>query len=255
MTLHNTAIDLDRAQATLDRDGHVTLPELLSDDETESLNLLTRSICESERLSGRHYIYGSANQRVWCLPRFGDSFMDLAEHPVVTKLIAHLLGPGYILSNLTAHVLGPGGRAMPPHWDQSWAPRPWDYPLVAQAIWMLDDFTTLNGATRLVTGSHLMNEVDAQGAASHAAVSPSGSCLIYDGRLLHAAPTNTTDRNRTAILAYYSRSWIRQQENFSLSIPASLQSNLTAESRQLLGLSYCGHANMVVGPPEGLERY
>jgi ectoine hydroxylase-related dioxygenase (phytanoyl-CoA dioxygenase family) len=243
------------AREALDRDGHVTLPELIPRSEVSRVEVLTRSICESELLAGCDYTYGETNQRIWCLPRFGQSFMKLAEHSLLTKLITHLLGPDYILSNLTAHVLGPGGRAMPPHWDQSWAPRPWKYPLVAQAIWMLDDFTASNGATQIVTGSHLMDEADALEAPSHPALGPAGSCLVYDGRLLHAAPTNTTDRSRTAILAYYSRSWIRQQENFSQSLTKNVQASFSASRRRLLGLEFCGHANMVVGPPAGRERY
>jgi hypothetical protein len=45
------------------------------------------------------------------------------------------------MSSLTANVTGPGGHPMYLHDDQDYVPLPWPpFPLVANIIWMLDDF-------------------------------------------------------------------------------------------------------------------
>ena len=55
------------------------------------------------------------------------------------------------------------------------------------------------------------------------ATAPKGSCLIFDGRLLHGTGVNTTNRPRRGLLFYYCRGWIRQQEKYILSLSKNLE--------------------------------
>ena len=65
----------------------------------------------------------------------------------------HLLDPMFLMSSITANITGPGGHPMYLHYDQDYVPGPWPpFPLVANIIWMLDDFTEGNGA---VSYTHL----------------------------------------------------------------------------------------------------
>ena len=76
---------------------------------------------------------------------------EQAMDPERQHLMNHLLGFGWLLSNIDANIAGPGGNPMFLHADQSFAPPPWPpWPMVANAMWMLDDFTDENGATRVV---------------------------------------------------------------------------------------------------------
>lgn len=67
----------------------------------------------------------------------------------------HLLGERVLLSNINANIAGPGGGKMVLHADQGYVIPPWPpEPLVANVIWMVDDFTEDDGATLMVPGSH-----------------------------------------------------------------------------------------------------
>ncbi len=60
----------------------------------------------------------------------------------------------YFLSSFHANILGPGCPKQKLHIDTP-VPEPLpDWPIKANSIWMLDDFTILNGATEVVPKSH-----------------------------------------------------------------------------------------------------
>ena len=89
----------------------------------------------------------------------------------------------------------------------------------------IDDFTTENGATRLLPGSHKTagpvdygtdyRKVDAMIPAEMRA----GSVVAFDGALLHQAADNESDAPRLGLQVSYCAPWIRPFTNFFLSIP------------------------------------
>jgi len=254
------------------------LPPLTSDPEVATGHLLDYGACRLEGALGRDdlaelreavaqaaadnaasgdaYVYSDgANQRIWCLFNRGECFIRLAENPQALAIIRTVLGHDALLSNLSANVTGPGGRAMMPHWDQDWAQRPWPYALVAHVIWMIDDFTEENGATLLTTRSHLAERAGG-GADMVPATGPAGTALIVDGRTWHGTgPNRSAGDRRIGILAYYCRSYIRQQENMSLSLRTDVREQLSQARRELFGLGFHRYLNMVGGPPASLPRY
>ena len=117
--------------------------------------------------------------------------------------------------------------AMYLHSDQDYVPLPWPpFPLVANIIWMLDDFTEENGATRFIPGSHHEDHtgwtpdvMNRRSGETVAVGGRAGSLVCLDGRVLHQTGANATiGQLRHGIIAYYCQPWIRQQENASLSI-------------------------------------
>ena len=70
----------------------------------------------------------------------------------------HLLGPDYTLSTLTSNIIDPGAPDGGYHVDSVLGSMPEplpSFPLVANSLWLLDDFTPENGGTRHVPGIHL----------------------------------------------------------------------------------------------------
>jgi ectoine hydroxylase-related dioxygenase (phytanoyl-CoA dioxygenase family) len=86
--------------------------------------------------------------------------------------------------------------------------------MVMTAIWMLDDFTIDNGATRIVPGSHTITEPLAKMLAQPLARHPreivitgrAGSVLIFNGHLWHSGRKNESDGPRRCVQMVVQRS-------------------------------------------------
>src|SRR5205814_506285 len=110
----------------------------------------------------------------------------------------------------------------------------------ANIVWMLDDFTVENGATRIVPGSHrkgrwpmLGEDVDAIPITGRA-----GSALCFEARTWQqTGPNVTTDQYRHALLTYFCRPWIRQQENLTVSLRPDVVAGASQRFRELVGFS------------------
>ena len=176
------------------------------------------------------------------------------------ELVGHVLGPGFLLSNVNANIAGPGGKPMFLHSDQDYVPAPFPpYALVCNIMWMIDDFTAENGATRIVPMSHLRFRPPnyAKRYESVPVTAPRGTMLVLHGALWHQTGANTTrDEKRRGILAYYCRPFMRQQENFFESLRDEVRTRATPRLRQLLGYEmWLGGVGAIGGLPRNAPRF
>ncbi len=268
MTSVTDAAALESAFLALSRDGYAVVPDVLSHTEVQRVRSRLVDVARAERLAGidrnPKWEDGPNNQRVFGLLNKGIEFADLLEHPVAMALMAHLLDPMFLMSSLTANVTGPGGHPMYLHYDQDYVPLPWpSFPLVANIIWMLDDFTEENGATRFIPGSHHEDhtgwtpDVMSRRSGETVAVGGrAGSLVCLDGRVVHQTGANATvDQLRHGVIAYYCQPWIRQQENASLSILPEVWPTLSSRVRELVGLQMYHGLGCVSGPTQRGFRY
>ncbi len=211
---------------------------------------------------------GGINQRLWMLVNKGQCFRDMVVHPLVDELIGHILGPRFILSTHSANIAKPGGKRMGLHTDQWWMPQPVapgsDYvrpseisrvpassalepdmslgiapAVVANTMWMLSDFTTNNGATEFVSGTHL------SGAQPHPTeqadypieqlVGSAGSLAVFDGRLWHGTGAHTGGEDRLGVLGTFCAPQFRAQENQVLGLDRDLWPQLSDKMKERLG--------------------
>ena len=255
--------DRSQAHADLAEHGYCLIEGALAPDRLAALADRISELAALEVAEGTDYVYeDGANQRVWNLLNKGEIFEALAEDRLVLGLMEHLLGFGFLLSNLDANIAGPGGKPMFLHADQSYVPPPWPpYPMVANAMWMLDDFTPENGATRVVPGSHKLKgnldfKPDGSPPDTVPVCGPAGTVMVFEGRLWHQTGANTTaDQRRRGILAYYCRPFIRQQENFFVSLRPDVLARATPRLRQLLGWEQYFSLGMIDGMPRDAMRY
>src|SRR6476659_3316902 len=87
-------------------------------------------------------------------------FAELAIHPLALAFVEAELGESCLLSALLAINLHPGETVQPWHFDDSGAKVPRPRPaLGVSTFWAIGDTTELNGATEIIPGSHLWEDL------------------------------------------------------------------------------------------------
>jgi ectoine hydroxylase-related dioxygenase (phytanoyl-CoA dioxygenase family) len=102
----------------------------------------------------------------------------------------------------------------------------------------IDDFTTTNGATLLVPGSHqrsLAPDHEEMEATAVPAVCPAGSMIAFDSTLWHAAGVNRSGRDRLAINQQFTRSFIQPQVDYVRALGDEIVLRREPRTQQLLG--------------------
>lgn len=113
-----------------------------------------------------------------------------------------------------------------------------DMPLLLNTLVMLDDFTTDNGATYMLTGSHKRAEKPNDAAfyaAAERTVGPAGSVLVFNSNVWHAGGDNTTDRARRSVTPMYCKPFIKQQYDYPRAVGYDRGDELAPHTRQILG--------------------
>ena len=85
---------------------------------------------------------------------------------------------------------------------------------------------------------------------------PAGTVMVFEGRLWHQTGANVTaSERRHGILAYYCRPFMRQQENFFVSLRPEVLERATPFLRRLLGWEHYFSLGMIDGMPREGFRY
>ena len=216
--------------------GYAVLPSILSEAQVKQLIASVDTRAELERNEKTEW-FSHGNQRIFNLVNKGCEFLALIDHPIALELVERCIGPEALLSSLTANIALPGNKPQSLHADQGHLPEPWLRAEAVNLVWVLDDFTVENGSTRIVPGSHVIGVAPrACDVPTIPVIADSGSLVCLDGRVWHGTGHNSSSGGiRRALFGFYSRPYLRQQENFARSLDATVRRSLTAERRRLLG--------------------
>jgi len=174
----------------------------------------------------------------------GDVFVECVIDPGVREYVGHVLGARFKLSSLNARSANPHGEdAQPLHVDAGALPDERGY-WVCNTVWMLDDFTTENGALRVVPGSHrggrrpqdALADLHAPHADEVLVTGRAGDLVVMNSHLWHGGTANRTDRARLAMHAFYCR-WDKPQQQYQKALlRPETQAALPAAARLVLAL-------------------
>lgn len=228
--------------------GFVLFKNVLSITEVSALLDHLEALWQAEGKSAGAENYIEAGvRRLANLAAKGEIFRSIFGHPLVLETAELVMGPDFHLSMLNARDVPPGaGANMPFHADTDQHRRPDQTGYNAfTAIWMLDEFTQENGATRLVPGSHRSNLLPKESVHDVFAPHPeevvvageAGDVLVFNGHCWHTGGANVTDKHRRAILAHYLRGDIELGPKRRQHISAEYAAQLTPRERALLDLN------------------
>jgi ectoine hydroxylase-related dioxygenase (phytanoyl-CoA dioxygenase family) len=107
----------------------------------------------------------------------------------------------------------------------------------------MNDFTDANGATRVIPGSHRREDrLQFTYADTVPAEMPAGSVLFYTGALYHGGGANRSQEVRHGLNVTYAVSWLRQEENQYLSVPADIARTLPEPLLRVMGYARGAYA-------------
>lgn len=170
----------------------------------------------------------------------GEIFERAVAMPEVLEAVGAVLGPEFKLSSLNVRTALPhNGVSQPLHCDMAAIPDAGGY-WVCNCIWMLDDFTLLNGPTRAVPGTHLLRRLPDRPKDAHPEevkiTGKAGTVVVMNAHLWHGGDANLTDKPRTALHSFYCRGDKPQQQYQKRLLRPEVQGRLSPALRRLLAL-------------------
>lgn len=236
----------------LDKNGYLNLGKLLTDEQLVAIQNRIQELMNVEgeeagaELMDSPYIRHPKEEgadRLADLVNKGEVFDIFYTEPRVLAAVAHVLGEAIKLSSLNYRAAKPGMGLQKLHADWHEVVEPGDYK-VCNSIWLLDDFSAENGATRLVAGTHLhgrlpQDELEdpwAQHPDEILIEAPAGSVVIFNSHTWHGGTNNQTDKPRRSMHSYFCRADQPQQVDQKRYIRYETLERIPAAAKRLLGV-------------------
>lgn len=229
----------------LDELGWVCLPGVMDAGFLEEARGAVERLWEEEgENAGAEFRKEPGARRLANLVDKGKVFERVVSHPMVLGAVRHVLGEDFKLSSLNARSTDPmWPEAQPLHCDAGALPDEAGYS-ICNTIWLLDDFTAENGATRIVPGSHRWGKLPQQALADPQAAHPeemlvlgrAGDVVVMNTHAWHGGTANRTGRPRRALHAFFTRGDKPQQQYQKKLLRAETQARLSPELRRILAL-------------------
>ena len=206
----------------LDEEGYVRLDGFIAPARHRRIvERIDALFAEEGETAGSEFRQEPGARRLANLADKGDVFIDCVVDETVGAYLAHVLGPRFKLSSLNARSANPhSAQSQPLHIDAGALPDEIGY-WVCNTVWLLDDFTTENGALRVVPGSHRSGERPQDVLADPEQTHPdevlvtgrAGDLVVMNSHLWHGGTANRTGGRRLALHAFYCR-WDKPQQQY-----------------------------------------
>jgi ectoine hydroxylase-related dioxygenase (phytanoyl-CoA dioxygenase family) len=174
----------------------------------------------------------------------GEVFREAIARPEMLALVESVLGEDFKLSSLNVRSANPHSSSVQPfHIDMGLLPDARGY-AVCNCVWMLDDFTTENGALRVIPGSHNWRKKPQEELSDPYAQHPqellvtgrAGTVVIMNAHTWHGGTANRTGKERRALHSFFCRRDIPQQQYQKRLLSPETQAALTEKLRAILAI-------------------
>jgi ectoine hydroxylase-related dioxygenase (phytanoyl-CoA dioxygenase family) len=235
----------DDQKRQLDEQGYVVLRDCMGGDLLSELRRRILELFDEEGdRAGHEFKQEEHAHRLSNLVDKGEVFQRAVALPVVLEHVRHVLGAGMKLSSLNARSADPRtDEGQPLHVDMGGIPDEKGY-WVCNTVWLLDDFTPDNGATRMIPGSHkwgtrpqdVLPDPMAQHPDEILLIGKAGSIAVMNAHMWHGGTANRTSSPRLAMHSFYCRNDKPQQQYQKQLLRPDVQAALGPELRALLAL-------------------
>ena len=226
----------------LTEDGYTVLPGMLTNDECYTATEELERLVKDKERGGMECVFNKARvfERIYQLP----------DH---LRLIRHFLGSDARLGGAHGRILEPGKGDGGLHADgavtghlrvRSQAPfdegrRIISHVLGLNNIFCISEFTSTNGATRVVPGSHRIESPEISDLAVDEAriiEAERGSVIVFISIIWHGTSKNTTAGKRYSVVSPWGRSWSKGAYDISSIVKPDVLERAGDEGRLIFGL-------------------
>jgi ectoine hydroxylase-related dioxygenase (phytanoyl-CoA dioxygenase family) len=226
----------------LDEQGCLVLPGLIPPELLAALRRRIEELFTEEGARAVSEFKQEADaRRLANLVDKGQIFEEVILTPRVLECMAHILGPRFKLSSLNVRSTNPhSATGQPLHADSGAIADDQGY-FVANSVWLLDDFTAENGATRFVAGSHRWRRLPESDfyhphPEEQLLLGKAGDVVVMNAHMWHGGTANATAAPRRAMHVYYTRYDQPQQQYQKRCLSTAVQARLSPEARSILAL-------------------
>jgi ectoine hydroxylase-related dioxygenase (phytanoyl-CoA dioxygenase family) len=226
----------------LDELGYLVLPGFVPPPMLAKLRDRVEALWEQEGSeAGSEFRHEPGARRLANLVDKGAIFAEVVSMPKILECVEHVIGPSYKLSSLNARSTNPNSEESQPwHADSAAIADERGY-WVCNSIWMLDDFTSENGATRMIPRSHTWHRLPEPGNTisrpdEELVTGTAGTVVIMNTHMWHGGTANRTGRCRRALHGFYTRSDKPQQQYQKALLRPETVAALTPLQRRVLAI-------------------
>ena len=178
----------------------------------------------------------SSSTRAWDIVSRTPEFERVYTHAPLLHAARIVVGEGFKLSATCFRSLNPQASAQSLHVDVQYQEDGWP---ILGFILMVDAFSSANGATRFVRGSH--KRTYAPHASSEdvetLACGAAGSMIVFNGSTWHGHSRNVTERTRRSIQGHFIPRHARTAIDYGARLDAKSLSRIGTVGRQVLGFT------------------
>jgi ectoine hydroxylase-related dioxygenase (phytanoyl-CoA dioxygenase family) len=225
-----------------DANGYLVLPDVVDAAWLEELRARIAELQQIEgEAAGAEVPTQQGVEMLGDLLNKGEVFERMLQVPQVLAAANHVLPGDLKVCALNFRAARPGEGNQELHSDYGTLRDDGSYKL-CNSIWLLDDFTNENGATRLVPGSHRSGRLPADDMDDTHAPHPdqivlnakAGTVVVFNGHTWHGGTQNHTSNPRRAMTFAYARRDENQQFDVATNMSKEAYDRFSPAERFLL---------------------
>jgi ectoine hydroxylase-related dioxygenase (phytanoyl-CoA dioxygenase family) len=169
-----------------------------------------------------------------------EAFLHLAMNPLLMSVVKEVIVGKFILNQQNGIINPPQQQYSQSAWHRD---LPYQHfvssrPLAVNALYCIDDFTSMNGGTFVLPASHKIEQFPSEDYIRRNAVqvhAKAGSFIVLDCMLYHCGGYNATTSPRRAVNHLFTVPYIKQQINLPQATAGQI---LSPEQKSFLGYDY-----------------
>jgi ectoine hydroxylase-related dioxygenase (phytanoyl-CoA dioxygenase family) len=225
------------------KNGYVLIENAMSVKECEQIKIIYNKILN--KYAKKIKINNPLEDAIYNLHNKDSIFLKYIDHKKVIGIIKKALSLGsynkndFIILRQSAIRNPKKGFAQQLHNDTRISGV--DKPLIIQAIWMIDNFTSKNGGTRILPLSHkldLFPENQKKYKGELTIKGKKGTVLLLNASIWHGSSKKTNNDDRLGMIFSYSRWFLKPTFDHTKNTPQKIYHKLNSFQKELLGFKF-----------------